>query len=67
MSLAVDPPGKSSIQNLRQGSVDAIADDDHPGIALVRVRVGNQLQRQQLELATADGKIAMQQSLVEEL
>lgn len=27
----------------------------------------NQLQHQQLELATADGKIAMQQSLVEEL
>jgi hypothetical protein len=27
----------------------------------------NQLQHQQLELATADGKIVMQQSLVEEL
>ncbi|WP_218132074.1 hypothetical protein, partial [Undibacterium oligocarboniphilum] len=27
----------------------------------------NRLQHQQLELATADGKIAMQQSLVEEL
>ncbi|MBR7780446.1 TOBE domain-containing protein [Undibacterium rugosum] len=41
VSLAVDPLGKSSIQNILQGYFDAIADDDHPGIALVRVRVGN--------------------------
>lgn len=41
VSLAVDSPGKSSIQNILQGHVDAIAEDDHPGIVLVRVRVGN--------------------------
>ena len=41
VSLALAPPGPSSIQNLLQGRVDAIADDDHPGSALVRVAVGD--------------------------
>jgi molybdate transport system ATP-binding protein len=41
VSLAVEPPGESSIQNVLQGCVDAIADDDHPGLALVRVKVGD--------------------------
>jgi molybdate transport system ATP-binding protein len=41
VSLALAPPGPSSIQNLLQGRVDAIADDAHPGSALVRVAVGN--------------------------
>lgn len=40
VSLALEP-GRSSIQNLLRGQVDAIADDDHPGQALVRVRVGD--------------------------
>jgi molybdate transport system ATP-binding protein len=41
VSLASEPPGKSSIQNSLLGCIDAIADDDHPGLALVRVQVGN--------------------------
>lgn len=41
VSLAVESPGASSIQNILQGCVDMIADDDHPGITLVRVKVGN--------------------------
>ncbi len=41
VSLASEPPGRSSIQNVLQGRVDAIADDDHPGLALVRVQVGD--------------------------
>lgn len=41
VSLASEPPGRSSIQNVLQGQVDAIADDDHPGLALVRVQVGD--------------------------
>lgn len=41
VSLASEPPGRSSIQNVLQGCVDAIADDDHPGLALVCVQVGD--------------------------
>lgn len=33
----------SSIQNQMPGQIDAIGDDAHPGLALVRVRVGNAL------------------------
>lgn len=40
VSLAEDP-GRSSIQNLLRGRVDALADDEHPALALVRVRVGS--------------------------
>jgi len=40
VSLAAEP-GHSSIQNLLRGRVDAVGDDDHPGTALVRVRVGS--------------------------
>ncbi|STQ91157.1 molybdenum ABC transporter ATP-binding protein [Iodobacter fluviatilis] len=41
VSLAVEPPGKSSIQNILPGCVDALADDEHPGLVLVRVKVGD--------------------------
>jgi molybdate transport system ATP-binding protein len=39
VSLA-EHPGTSSIQNVLRGYVDAVGDDEHPGLALVRVRVG---------------------------
>lgn len=39
VSLAREP-GISSIQNVLRGQVDAIADDEHLGLVLVRVRVG---------------------------
>lgn len=39
VSLA-EQPGHGSIQNVLLGRVDAIGDDEHPGIALVRVQVG---------------------------
>ncbi|WP_075791039.1 molybdenum ABC transporter ATP-binding protein [Massilia putida] len=39
VSLA-EHPGASSIQNVLRGHVEAIGDDEHPGTALVRVRVG---------------------------
>jgi molybdate transport system ATP-binding protein len=39
VSLA-DRLGHSSIQNVLNGTVDAIGDDEHPGLALVRVQVG---------------------------
>ncbi len=40
VSLARDHPGRSSIQNVLPGRVDALGDDEHPGSALVRVRLG---------------------------
>lgn len=41
VSLAREQPGKSSIQNVLQGEIDAMRDDEHPGLVLVRVKVGN--------------------------
>jgi molybdate transport system ATP-binding protein len=40
ISLAREQPGKSSIQNVLQGQIDAMRDDEHPGLVLVRVKVG---------------------------
>jgi molybdate transport system ATP-binding protein len=40
VSLAIEP-GTSSIQNVLRGQVDAVGDDEQPGLALVRVRVGS--------------------------
>jgi molybdate transport system ATP-binding protein len=40
VSLA-QQPGTSSIQNVLRGRVDAVGDDEHPGLALVRIRVGD--------------------------
>ncbi|MGD9896289.1 MAG: molybdenum ABC transporter ATP-binding protein [Candidatus Methylacidiphilaceae bacterium] len=33
-------PGASSVQNVLRGCVEALGEDEHPGLALVRVRVG---------------------------
>lgn len=43
VSLANIHTEQTSIQNILQGQVDAIADDNHPGLALVRVKVGNHI------------------------
>lgn len=43
VSLAQEKPSESSIQNVLHGRIDAIADDDHLGLALVRVQVGEVL------------------------
>ena len=40
VSLASAPQAGSSIGNQLAGTVEAIADDEHPALALVRVRVG---------------------------
>ena len=40
VSLAREQPGKSSIQNVLQGQIDGMRDDEHPGLVLVRVKVG---------------------------
>jgi molybdate transport system ATP-binding protein len=39
VSLAVQP-GHTSIQNVMRGRVDAIGDDTHPGLMLVRLHIG---------------------------
>ena len=43
VSLTLDLPEHSSIQNILPAIVDGIADDDYPGLALVRVRVGRSM------------------------
>ena len=40
VSIALYPPQKSSIQNVCQGKVVAIGNDEHPGLAIVQVQVG---------------------------
>ncbi len=40
VSLATEHQENTSILNLLSGKVDAIADDEHPGLALVRVQIG---------------------------
>lgn len=40
VSLATERPRPSSIQNVFEGQVESMADDDHPGLILVRVRIG---------------------------
>jgi molybdate transport system ATP-binding protein len=40
VSLARAHPGESSIQNVLHGHIDALADDKHPGLTLVRIRIG---------------------------
>ena len=40
LSLARQPQQHSSIGNQLQGVVESIAEDEHPGLALVRVRIG---------------------------
>jgi molybdate transport system ATP-binding protein len=41
VSLALAPQPGSSIGNQLQGTVEALADDNHPALTLVRVRVGS--------------------------
>ena len=41
VSLARERPEQISIQNILPCRVDAVADDDHPGLALVRINVGS--------------------------
>lgn len=41
VSLAKRRPEQSSIQNIIAGKVDAIGADEHPGLAIVRIQVGD--------------------------
>ena len=54
VSLALDEPGMSSIQNCLDGCVESVAADDHPGLLLVRVQVGASLLVARLTRRSAD-------------
>jgi len=54
VSLATDP-GTSSIQNVLRGTVDALGDDDHPGLLLVRLMVGSAVLLARLTKRSAAG------------
>jgi molybdate transport system ATP-binding protein len=41
VSLALAAPAGTSILNLLPGCIDAVVDDAHPALALVRVRIGS--------------------------
>jgi len=43
VSLAVQEPGPSSIQNVLDGVVESMGGEDHPGLLLVRVQIGASL------------------------
>ncbi len=65
VSIARDHPGKSSIQNILRGRIEAIVDDESPGLALLRLRVGQQAallarvtRRSLSELALQEGDAA---------
>lgn len=62
VSLAISQPTRSSIQNILQGRIESMMDDDNPGLALVRVTVGQSFflarvtQRSVADLALAVGQ-----------
>ncbi|ANE57959.1 MULTISPECIES: molybdenum ABC transporter ATP-binding protein [Methylomonas] len=64
VSLAEEHPGHSSIQNVLRGRIDAIANDEHPGLALVRVQVGDStLVARLTKRAAAELNVALGQEL----
>jgi molybdate transport system ATP-binding protein len=54
VSLALHEPAPSSIQNILPAVVDAIGPDEHPGLLLVRVAVGDSLLVARLTRRSAD-------------
>lgn len=64
VSLARSEPTHSSIQNVLQGRINAIVNDDHPGLALVRVIVGETIFLARLtQRALADLELAVGQDV----
>jgi molybdate transport system ATP-binding protein len=64
VSLAVAHPGASSIQNALLGRIDAIAAEEHPALALVRVKVGETVLIARLtKRAAADLQLRLGQEL----
>jgi molybdate transport system ATP-binding protein len=64
VSLAREQPSVSSIQNVLQGRVDAMADDEHPGLLLVRIQIGaSRLVARLTKRAAATLELAVGQAL----
>jgi len=64
VSLARQPPEQSSIQNVLLGQVDAVGEDEHPGLAIVRVRIGaSKLVARLTKRALADLKLESDQDV----
>lgn len=64
VSLARQPPQQSSIQNVLPGKVDAIGEDEHPGLAIVRIRLGEtRLVARLTKRAVADLDLAPDQEI----
>jgi molybdate transport system ATP-binding protein len=64
VSLARQPPEQSSIQNVFLGQIDAIGEDEHPGLAIVRVRIGtSKLVARLTKRAVADLKLESDQDI----
>lgn len=64
VSLARQPPQQSSIQNILPGKVDAIGEDEHPGLAIVRIRIGtSKLVARLTKRAVADLKLESDQEI----
>ncbi|WP_347986786.1 molybdenum ABC transporter ATP-binding protein [Methylomonas sp. AM2-LC] len=43
VSLAQEHPGPSSIQNILRGRIESMANDEHPGLALLRIQIGDSI------------------------
>jgi molybdate transport system ATP-binding protein len=64
VSLAQEYPGPSSIQNILRGHIETIANDEHPGLALVRIQIGDTILISRLtKRAAADLQITIGQEL----
>lgn len=58
VSLAMQPPQQSSIQNVLHGEVEAVGEDEHQGLTIVRVRIGaSRLLARLTKRAAADLKL----------
>jgi molybdate transport system ATP-binding protein len=64
VSLARQRPEQTSIQNVLSGKVDAIGEDEHAGLAIVRVRIGaSKLVARVTKRAVADLKLEPDQDI----
>lgn len=67
VSLALGETAQSSIQNVLKGVVESIGPDDHPGLLLVRVKIGSSLliarltRRSAAQLSIAAGQAVLVQ------
>jgi molybdate transport system ATP-binding protein len=62
VSVAGEKPSESSMQNVLCGTVESIGEDEHPGLALVGVRIGgSRLVARVTRRAVAELKLGVEQ------